>query len=133
MALLEQVLQRLQENGVLVKKSKCQFAEKEVQYLGHRIDAEGLHPMKDKVRAIKDAKMPKSVSESKTFLGIVTCYHRFISNMFAPLYDLLKKNKPWKWTCECEDAVDKVKAHLSSEQVLVHYDTTKPLPLATDA
>ena len=81
-------------------------------------------------------KMPKNVSELKTFLGIVTYYHRFIPNMsttFAPLYDLLEKDKPWKWTRECEDAVDKVKAHLSSEQVLVHYDTTKPLVLATDA
>ena len=38
-----------------------------------------------------------------------------------------------KWTRECEDVVDKVKAHLSCEQVLVHYDTTKPLVLATDA
>ena len=81
MVLLEQVLQRLQENGVLVKNSKCQFAEKEVQYLGHRIDAEGLHPMEDKVQAIKDAKMPKSVSELKTFFGIVTYYQRFIPNM----------------------------------------------------
>ena len=34
---------------------------------------------------------------------------------------------------ECEDAVNKVKEHLSGEQVLVHYDTTKPLVIATDA
>jgi hypothetical protein len=74
LVLLEQVLQRLQEHGVLVKKSKCEFAVLEVQYLGQRIDAHGLHPTDDKVEAIKNAKAPKNVSELKTFLGIVTYY-----------------------------------------------------------
>jgi len=133
---LEQVLQRLQENGVLVNKSKCEFAVPEVQYLGHRIDADGLHPTDEKVEAIRNAKTPTNVSELKTFLGIVTYYHRFIPNLsttFAPLYDLLKKDTLWKWTSECDAAVTKVKEHLSSGQLLVHYDTAKPLVLATDA
>ena len=83
--------------------------------------------MEDKVQAIKDAKMPKSVSELKTFKGIVMYYHRFIPNMsttFAPLYDLLKKDKPWKWTRECEDAFDKVKEHLCSEQEYWYHKAT---------
>ena len=35
-------------------------------YLGHRIDAAGLHPLQDKVQAIKEAPVPKSVTELKS-------------------------------------------------------------------
>ena len=40
---LETVLSRLQNHGVKAKRSKCLFMAKEVPYLGHIIDAEGLH------------------------------------------------------------------------------------------
>ena len=39
-----------------------------VTYLGHRIDAQGLYPTKDKVRAIKDAPAPRDVTELKAYL-----------------------------------------------------------------
>ena len=32
-----------------------------MSYLGHRIDAEGLHPLPDKVQAIVDAPDPQNV------------------------------------------------------------------------
>ena len=41
--ILAQVLQRLQKYGFRVKKAKCQFLQKSVEYLGHVVDAKGLH------------------------------------------------------------------------------------------
>ena len=41
---LEEVLKRLQEAGLQVKKHKCQFLAPSVSYLGHVIDSSGLHP-----------------------------------------------------------------------------------------
>ena len=37
------------------------------EYPGHVIDAEGIHPSVEKVRVIRDAPEPKSVSELKSF------------------------------------------------------------------
>ena len=39
----------------------------EVDYLGHRIDVEGLHPLSDEVRAVQEAPSPRSVSELKSY------------------------------------------------------------------
>ena len=52
---LEEVLRRLEEGGLIVKKSKCEFMVPSVQYLGHRINDKGLHPLQEKVRAIEEA------------------------------------------------------------------------------
>uniref|UniRef100_A0AAV2L3W8 ribonuclease H n=1 Tax=Knipowitschia caucasica TaxID=637954 RepID=A0AAV2L3W8_KNICA len=47
---LEYVLQRLQENGLRVKRSKCEFDKEQIEYLGHVLDEHGIHPAKDKYR-----------------------------------------------------------------------------------
>ena len=48
---LEEVFRRLQAHGIWVKKGKCRFLHDSVDYLGHRVDAEGLRPLPDKVEA----------------------------------------------------------------------------------
>ena len=63
---LEEVLNRLQRSGMLVNRKKCKFLAPSVDYLGHRIDADGLHPLQEKVKAIKDAPPPKNVHELKS-------------------------------------------------------------------
>ncbi len=64
---LERVLHRLQEHGTRVKKEKCYFMWQSVQYLGHRIDAEGLHATDDKLDAIVKAPTPKNITELRSF------------------------------------------------------------------
>jgi len=46
------VLKRLQEHGICVKRSKYAFLQGSVQYLGHLIDANGIHPLDTKVKVI---------------------------------------------------------------------------------
>ena len=49
---LEKVLQTLKEYGLRVKKTKCDFCQPLVEYLGHQADADGLHTLPSKVAAI---------------------------------------------------------------------------------
>ena len=51
---LEKVLQKFKEYGIRVKQDKCQFSQSSVQYLGHRIDASGIHATDSKLKAIKE-------------------------------------------------------------------------------
>ncbi|UYV63245.1 hypothetical protein LAZ67_2003535 [Cordylochernes scorpioides] len=93
-------------------------------------------PLDHKVQAIQKAKTPTNISELRSFLGLVNFYGKFIPNLpelLKPLHELLHKKRPWVWTKECGEAIDKCKNSITSERVLVPYNATLPLCLATDA
>ena len=64
---LDTVLQKLQMAGLRLKEDKCTFMVSEVQYLGHKINSQGIHPTTDKIKAIKEAPKPQNVTELKSF------------------------------------------------------------------
>ena len=133
---LEEVLKRLERSGLRAKKSKCLFMASSVSYLGHKIDAEGLHPLPDKLQAVKAAPTPRNVSELKSYLGLLTYYGKFLPNLstrLQPLYQLLAKDCQWKWAKAQEKAFQESKNLLQSSQLLVHFDPQLPLILACDA
>ena len=78
---LEEVLKRLERSGLRAKKSKYLFMASSASYLGHKIDAEGLHPLPDKLQAVKAAPTPRNVSELKSYLGLLTYYGKFLPNL----------------------------------------------------
>lgn len=134
--LLRQVLKRLEDHGLTVKKEKCQFMVQKITYLGHTIDKKGIHPTHDKVEAIMKASSPADLSQLRSFLGLVQYYSKFLPNLstvMEPLHHLLRGKEPWKWTCECEAAFIKVKQMLISPPVLAHYNVSKPIKVACDA
>jgi len=133
---LDEVLSRLDRAGLRVKRSKCEFLRPSVTYLGHRIDADGLHPLPDRVRAIKDAPTPKSVTELKSYLGMLTYYSKFLPNLsltLHPLYLLLRKDVKWKWGVAQAKAFAASKDLLTSDKCLTHFDSSLKLTLACDA
>eukprot|EP00731_Ephydatia_muelleri_P011873 Em0006g767a len=133
---LEQVLSRLQEAGLTIQKNKCIFMAKSVEYLGHVVDAEGLHTTPEKLKAILEAPAPKDLNQMRSFLGLVNYYARFIPNLSTvlhPLNRLLRQDVSWEWDELCEEAFQLAKQSLASSRVLVHYDPTMPLKLAGDA
>ena len=133
---LAAVLERLESVGVRLKREKCSFMIPEVEYLGHRISTQGIQPVSEKVRAVRDAPTPKDVSQLRSFLGMVTYYGKFLPNMatlMRPLYDLLQSARNWSWGDTQEQAFRKAKDLLSSAPLLTHYDPSKPLLLSCDA
>ena len=133
---LKEVLRRLLQHGVHVNQTKCRFLQPSVTFLGHCIDAEGIHPTEDKLKAITQAPMPKNVQELLSFLGLINYYGKFIPNaatILAPLNDLLRKDADWKWSSKCQESFDLAKKTLVSSEVLVHYNPDLPIRLAGDA
>ena len=133
---LDAVLSKLQDAGVRLKLEKCAFMLPEVEYLGHRISAKGLHPTDEKIKALKDAPTPTSVAQLKSFLGLLNYYCKFLPNLsttLAPLYKLLQAKVSWTWGPEQQKAFAIAKSALTSDRVLVHYDPDRELVLACDA
>lgn len=70
-AVLDKVMSRLEDCGVRLKQSKCEFLKDSVEYLGFKIDAQGKHPTDSKVEAIISAPAPTNVSELRSFLSLL--------------------------------------------------------------
>ena len=49
---LDEVLTRLEKDGILAKRSKCEFMVPSVEFLGYRVDGERRHPTNEKTAAI---------------------------------------------------------------------------------
>ena len=128
---LDEVLSRLDGVGARLRKEKCSFFSPQIEYLGHLINEKGLHPTPSKIKAIIDAPAPPTVTELKSFLGLLNYYCKFLpylSSTLHPLYSLLQK-----WGPEEKETFQKAKALLSSPRLLVHFDPEKKLVLSCDA
>ena len=133
---LENILSKLKSAGLQLNKSKCYFLCPKVEYLGHIIDANGLHTTKDKAKLMKEAPKPQNVTELRQFLGIINYYSQFLPNLsakLAPLYNLLHKNCRWLWSNDQNEAFQIAKEALQSHSLLVDYDPAKQIILQCDA
>ena len=132
---LNRVLALMAERGFRVAKEKCAFQQCEVNYLGHMIDKNGLHPLKNKVEAIVNAPAPTNTNELKSFLGMCQFYSKFLSNLATVIKPMtqLKKHVVFQWGTAQQTAFNKAKELLQSHKVLVHYDQKKEVILSTDA
>ena len=105
-------------------------------YLGHRIDAEGQHPLSDKLEAVREAPVPHNVSELRSFLGLLNYYRNFLPNLTTilhPLNKLLQTKRKWKWSSECNSAFQEAKKLLTTSHIQAHYDAKLTIHLAADA
>jgi len=86
------VLSRLHEHQLYAKFSKCEFWLKKVPFLGHVLSEEGISVDPSKVQEVLDWKVPTSVHEVRSFLGLAGYYRRFIpkfSKISKPMTRLL--------------------------------------------
>ena len=94
------VLQTLREHRLYAKLSKCQFWHDSVTFLGHIVSAEWVSVDLQKVEAILNLKPPTSVTEIRSFLGLVGYYRTFVegfSKIGTPLTRLIRKEEPFLW------------------------------------
>ena len=136
LARLEKVLRHLLRHGVHVKLAKCKFLQPSVNFLGHRVDADGIHTTDEKLKAIVEAPAPKNIQELRSFLGLINYYGKFIPNAATtlnPLNNLLHKDVKWKWSKDCQKGFLLAKEKLTSSKVLTHYNPVLPIRMAADA
>lgn len=123
------------ENGIKLKKEKCNIDCEKIDYLGYLIDKLGLHKTTEKITAIINARKPTNITEIKSFVGLVNYYNRFIPNaakILHPIYELLKKGNQFNWNKACDHAFQAIKTEIASDRVLCLFDPSKTIVLTTD-
>ena len=109
------MFQVIRDHHFFLKRSKCFFAQKEVEYLGHCISGAGVATEPSKISAVQQWPRPKNLKELRGFLGLTRYYRKFIKNyglISKPLSDLLKKASVFVWTSITEQAFVQLKEAL---------------------
>lgn len=133
---LRQVLSLLAAGKWHVKLSKCNFAQRQISYMGHVISDKGVATDATKVEAVLNWPTPSNVKELRSFLGLAGYYRRFVKNFDVtakPLTDLLKKHALFVWTQNQQIAFATLQQALVTAPVLALLDFTKPFCIETDA
>jgi hypothetical protein len=130
------VLDKLMKAGLYVKPEKCEFHCTTTTFLGFVISRDGISMDPQKVRAVKEWETPKNVKDLQCFLGFANFYRRFIKNyskICSPMFDLLKKDLPWKWSPACQQAFDNLIEAFTSGPQLRHFDPELETVIEVDA
>lgn len=130
------VLSILRKNHLYCKPSKCQLFVDEIHYLGYIVSPRGVSMDPEKVKAICDWPIPKTVKQIQSFLGLANFYRAFIKNystITEPLTRLLRKNTPYSWNPEAQQAFEQLKKNFTKASFLRHPDTSRPFIVTTDA
>ncbi|GJS16809.1 putative reverse transcriptase domain-containing protein [Tanacetum coccineum] len=118
---LRLVLKLLKKKKLYAKFSKCEFWLREVKFLRHVINGNGIHVDPSKIEAVKNWKAPRTPTEVHLFLGLAGYYRRFIENfskIAKSLTILTQKCKTFDWGEEQELAFQTLKDKLCNVPVL---------------
>ena len=133
---VRQVLEKLIENNLYAKLSKCEFDKDKVEFLGHVISGKGISTDPNKIKSIEEWPVPKSVKDVQRFVGLCNYYRRFVenfANIAKPLHQLTKKNIKFEWTEKCNIAFLELKKRLTTAPILAYPNFEKPYIVECDA
>ncbi|UYV71445.1 hypothetical protein LAZ67_8003244 [Cordylochernes scorpioides] len=138
---LKIIFERLNRYGVKMNISKSIFGVTELNFLGYLVTPEGSKPLPDKVKAIVDYKLPETVLDLRTFLGMINFYRRYLKDAAqtqATLHEYLrgarkKVKRKIHWTKEAQIQFEKCKQSLIDATLLSFPHPELPLSLSADA
>lgn len=129
------VLDRALEKGVKFNIDKCKIKQKEVKFLGHKLNSQGILIDDDKVKAVR-ATTISNASDLSRFLGMLTYLSRFFPHLAektAPLRELMRKDAQWCWTRTHELLFEEIKSLITKAPILQYFRADSPIILSVDS
>lgn len=126
---LRKVLNKARQINLKLNPQKCKFRLKEVSYVGHLFTECGLKPDPTKIQAITEMPPPNDKNALQRFLGMANYLGKFIPNLSelaAPLRQLLHRDVAWCWSQHQQEAFDMLKKCITFPPVLKYFDVSKP-------
>ncbi|GBL95329.1 Transposon Tf2-6 polyprotein, partial [Araneus ventricosus] len=133
---LQQVFDRLIKFNLTLDPAKLQLCKPEITYLGFDLNCNGFSPSEQNVNKVKNFPRPKNLKQVQMFLGMLNYFRILIydyAGIVEPLVKLTKKNTPFVWSVECENAFNTVQEIILKKPTLKNFDPNLPISLITDA
>ena len=133
---VKRVLRALKAANLKVKRSKTEFHVRRIEFLGFIVTPGSIRMDPQKVKAVQEWPVPRTVKDIQSFLGFANFYRKFIagySALAAPLSDLTKKDRTFEWTEAAEKSFQKLKQRFMDEPILAMFDPQKKVVVETDA
>lgn len=133
---LECVLNRLKKAGLTANPGKMVVGSDRIEFLGHVIHNNSISLSSEKTKPIEEFPTPRNLKQLARFIGMTAYYSRFIQDyarISAPLNALKKKDAPFIWGPEQQQAFTNLKAALTASPVLKMPDFDREFVLHTDA
>ncbi|CAB4427343.1 unnamed protein product [Rhizophagus irregularis] len=130
------VLEELRKANMMLKLKKCEWAKKNVEYLGHIVGTDGLKLDDKKIEKIKNLKPPRNIKQIREINGLCSYYRKFVkgySKIVKPIMELTRKNVPFVWADKQQKALKEIKEKLINYPILQHPNFEKEFILITDA
>jgi transposase InsO family protein len=131
-----EVLECLRKADLRLKPEKCEWHKEEVEFLGFIVGRNGVKMSNTKIQVVKDWPKPTTVKGIQEFLGFVNFNRRFIkdySKKALPLTKLTRKDTPFKWGEEQDDAFKSLRQACINPPTLATFRSNEPLRMETDA
>lgn len=139
---LNKVLSVLENNNVVLKKEKCSFKMRKVNFLGHELSEEGVRPLQKYISTIKEFRPPSTLGELQSFLGLVNFVSKWIPDLATrteSLKELLRHRKEDGtniqkfWGPNQQQEFDSLKSDLSNISTLGYYNVKDRTVVIADA
>lgn len=133
---LREVFSRFRAHHLKLKPRKCALFQSEVDFLGRKVNREGVGVQDSKVQTIRAWPVPTNRTQVESFLGFANYHREFIdsfADMTACLYDLTGPKSVFGWTVQHQEAFEKVKTALATAPVLAFPHPDSLFILDTDA
>ena len=130
------MLQVLWEHHLYAKFNKCDFYKPQIRYLGHIISKKGIVVDPKNIKSIGDFPTPTTITDIRSFLGLVGYYQNFIKNfsrMDCPMTTLENKANKFLWMTKCEESFQKLKHLLTISPILRITDPNGDFVVCIDA
>jgi len=68
----------MSQNHLELRLNKCSFLQEKIQYLGYEVSFNGIQPNSDNIDVINNFPIPKNAKDVQSFLGLASCFRRFV-------------------------------------------------------
>lgn len=130
------VLDTLRRHGLTANGKKCKFRMTKLTFFGHDLSQRGVSPSEEKIAAITDASEPSTVSEVRSFLGLVQYSAKFLPDLAEvsePLRRLTRKGEIFQWGEAQAESFSKLKLLISDAETLAYFRKDSKTRVIADA
>ena len=122
--------------GIIFSEKKFQFCQKEVEFVGFKLDEKGVKPTSEFLAAIRDFPVPTDITGIRSWFGLVEqCSYAFSkTDCMEHFRHLLRPDMTFQWTEELQAAFERSKAEIVQgvERGIETFDRNKKTCLIPD-